>query len=208
MTSGTDGLTVARRPSAQYLRECFDCRDGVLYWKERPESHFQSRAVWLMFLKKHAGKPAGKLGSGGYMTVGLRVNGRAISMAAHRVVWVLHYGRWPKQYLDHINRVRSDNRIENLREVTPAENLQNCSRNRVYPYVGPYKWGGYQAQVKVGDTSIHIGIFDTEEDARNHRLMVCAEMEKVARALAKKTPHPKTHRKRARRDTTSLQHCG
>lgn len=42
----------------------------------------------------------------------------------HRVIFFLHYGYWPNE-IDHINRVRHDNRIENLRDVTHSENNQN-----------------------------------------------------------------------------------
>jgi hypothetical protein len=185
MTSGTDG-----RPSVEFLRECFDCRDGVLYWRERPVSHFQKPADQMAFNTKTAGRKAGKLSNEGYVTVGLRVNGRAISMAAHRVVWALHYGRWPEIGLDHINRVRNDNRIENLREATPAENARNSAAKRVHPYVFPNKsrLGSFAAQTSIGGQKIvHLGVFDTEEDAIAHRDMVNCELEKLARGLAKKS---------------------
>lgn len=47
--------------------------------------------------------------------------------AAHRVAWVLMTGKQP-DVIDHINRVRHDNRWENLRDVTHAENMQNKRR--------------------------------------------------------------------------------
>jgi hypothetical protein len=143
----------------------------------------------LAFNTKTAGKKAGKLGAKGYMTVGLRINGKAISMAAHRVVWAIHHGRWPEMHIDHINRVRNDNRIENLRDVTPAENNRNAANKRVYPYVAPHTNGGgrFAAQVKIGARDIHIGVFDSAEEANAHRLNVCAELEVLARSLAKKS---------------------
>jgi hypothetical protein len=150
----------------------------------------------MAFNTKTAGKVAGKLSSDGYVQIGLRVNGKAISMVAHRIVWALHHGSWPTMQIDHINRIRNDNRIENLRDVTPAENSRNSARNRVCPYVGPHYHGRFQAQVKIGDENIHIGIFDTEQEAHEHRAMVNAEMEKVARALAKRMPRPATNRRR------------
>lgn len=170
-----------------FLLECFDYREGVLYWKARPVSHFKKPADCAAFNKKTAGKRAGKIGRKGYVTIGLRVNGRAISMAAHRVVWALHKGCWPEMGLDHINRNPADNRIVNLREVTNAENLANSTRRRVHPYVGPHKWGGFQAQVKVGDRQVHIGVFDTEAEANAHRQLVNAALEGLAHSLAKKS---------------------
>jgi hypothetical protein len=44
---------------------------------------------------------------------------------AHRLAWLYMTGEWPADELDHINRVRGDNRFENLRECTTAENMQN-----------------------------------------------------------------------------------
>ena len=175
------------RPSPDYLRECFQHRDGALYWRERPASHFINPAVCMAFNTKTAGKKAGKLNGRGYVTVGLRIDGKAISMAAHRVVWAMNYGKWPELHIDHINRVRDDNRIKNLREVTPVENSNNSSWKRVHPCVHPARRGQFSAQVRAGDKSIHIGVFSSEQDANSYRLMVVAEMEKLARHLAKKS---------------------
>lgn len=47
----------------------------------------------------------------------------------HRLIWLYHHGRWPNQ-IDHINGVRSDNRIENLRECTYSQNHGNKRMNR------------------------------------------------------------------------------
>lgn len=179
--------TSIARPSAKFLRECLEYRDGSLYWKVRPVHHFGKPADQQAFNTKTAGKIAGKLGKDGYIHIGLRVNGLAISMAAHRVVWALHHGRWPTLHIDHINRVRNDNRIENLREVTPAENAKNSSWKCVHPYVHPARNGQYQAQVKIGPKQVHIGVFESEQAAHEHRQMVLTEMDKVARRLAKKS---------------------
>lgn len=48
-----------------------------------------------------------------------------VSMQVHRVGWAMHYGKWPKDQIDHINMIRDDNRIENLREATASENKFN-----------------------------------------------------------------------------------
>ena len=51
-------------------------------------------------------------------------NGRRVPV--HHLVWFKHYGEWPSGELDHINRDRQDNRIENLRLASRMDN--NCNR--------------------------------------------------------------------------------
>lgn len=51
------------------------------------------------------------------------INGK--SLLAHRVIWALHYGHWPVGVIDHINRNRTDNRIENLRDTDVSTNNLN-----------------------------------------------------------------------------------
>lgn len=47
------------------------------------------------------------------------------SYCAHRLAWLYVYGRWPLEELDHIDRNKLNNRIDNLREVTHYENILN-----------------------------------------------------------------------------------
>jgi hypothetical protein len=193
----------ANRPSPEFLRECFDYRAGVLYWRGRPASHFRRPADHATFLKKSAGKVAGRKEPRGYICVKFRNLGHGVCISAHHIVWAIHHGRWPEKHIDHINRVRDDNRIENLREVTPAENNRNASSNRVFPYVAPNKScpGTFCAQTSIGgEKVVHLGVFDTAEDANAHRQMVNAELERLARSLAKKS---KTGRKRKDHQTVS-----
>lgn len=53
----------------------------------------------------------------------IRYRGRRI--LAHRAAWVIYYGAWPAEFLDHINGDESDDRIENLREAPHKENMRN-----------------------------------------------------------------------------------
>jgi len=48
---------------------------------------------------------------------------------AHRLAWLITYGSWPKNQIDHINGVRNDNRIANLRDVTSYKNQRNRPTN-------------------------------------------------------------------------------
>ncbi len=73
--------------------------------------------------RKSNGKVAGGVTSSGYITV--LVNGRRY--LAHRVIWLMLYGEWPPEQIDHINRIRHDNRAVNLRAVSHAENMGNLA---------------------------------------------------------------------------------
>ena len=192
MTTDADGspgrVGAEQRLGLEYVRECFEVRDSIVYWRDRPVSHFADEHAWKVFQSKYAGKPAGRKEASGYITINMRHKGERVQFQAHRVVWALHHGRWPAMGLDHISRVRDDNRIENLREATPAENAKNNARQRVHPYVAEHKWGGFVAQTNIGgQKSVHLGVFDTEAEAIAHRDFVNAELEKLARSLAKKS---------------------
>lgn len=73
----------------------------------------------------------GKLFRKGREVKTVSVHGYIVSMVqgkflyGHRISWFLHYGTWPSDVIDHINRVKTDNRISNLRDVKPSVNVRN-----------------------------------------------------------------------------------
>lgn len=68
-----------------------------------------------------AGHPAGCVVRRGYIRVGIKGK----SYYAHRLAWLLHYGEWPAQEIDHIDHDRSNNKIDNLRAVDHRDNTKN-----------------------------------------------------------------------------------
>ncbi len=62
----------------------------------------------------------------GYLRIG--IDGRRYK--AHRLAWLFVHGVWPAGEIDHINRVKHDNRISNLRDATVGENRQNITARR------------------------------------------------------------------------------
>jgi hypothetical protein len=94
---------------------------------------------------------------------------------AHRVLWALTYGEWPEHDIDHINGVRHDNRISNLRAVDRAENLKNVKLrnsntsgfNGVYWAEDRKKW---RAEISANNKNIKLGSFDTLDDAIRCRM--------------------------------------
>jgi len=100
---------------------------------------------------------------------------------SHYIVWVLHNGEVPKgMVLDHINGVRYDNRIENLRIVSQRKNCQNRVnfKNGVYDivYQGQRK---YAAKMTVGKTrGMSLGRFDVRELAEKRYMEACRMVER------------------------------
>ena len=80
--------------------------------------------TWLRIKgqNRYTGRLAGwESSQDGYIWI--RLNGRLY--AAHRLVWLYVYGEFPPEFIDHINHIRNDNKLKNLRCVSHAENMKN-----------------------------------------------------------------------------------
>lgn len=99
---------------------------------------------------------------------------------SHRLAWLYVHGNWPQGQIDHINGVRTDNRIENLRDVTVGENHQNKRRPQgANPYLGVTWHKGrqkWQAQIGVDGVKRVLGRFSTAEEARDAYLRAKREL--------------------------------
>lgn len=100
----------------EILHEYFDYdpSTGYLTWKTKKHSR-----------KVIVGNRAGSISTTNRHRV-LRFMGQLY--AEHRAIWLHYYGEWPKGHIDHVNHDEQDNRIENLRDVTQAENNMNNSK--------------------------------------------------------------------------------
>lgn len=111
-----------------------------------------------------AGDIAGTVNSHGYRKI--EVGGR--SYAAHRLAWLFVHDKWPSADMDHINRVKDDNRIANLRDVSRAVNNRNKGAYKTcttgHAGVFPYKYG-YRAVLIVGGRAVLRRRFRTLEAA-------------------------------------------
>lgn len=120
-----------------------------------------------VLVNKLTQKPAWvQLDKDGYLRIRLRVGRTCYSFGAHRLMWFFHYGEWPKHTIDHINRDKTDNRIENLRDVTLRENCQNRQGARAD---GCVSWradrGRWMARITVGGKRRWVGTFQTKHEA-------------------------------------------
>jgi len=96
-----------------------------------------------------------------------RIDGRSYKL--HRLAWVYMHGEMPTM-LDHINGVKDDNRISNLRRITPTGNMRNAKmyNTNTSGNVGVYfnkRWKRWYAQIKVDGKEIHLGYFSNKQDA-------------------------------------------
>ena len=89
-------------------------------------------------------------------------NKKQYFLSAHQFIFYKAYGK-VVEHIDHINGDRSDNRIENLREVTKQQNSFNTNAKG-------YNWSRtnkkWRAQIILNKKYIYLGLFDKEEDAR------------------------------------------
>lgn len=105
----------------------------------------------------------------GYMIVSGFGRGGAIK--AHRLAWFLAYGEQPKMDIDHINGNKSDNRLCNLRLVTPSENMSNqrkAKANAPTRYIGVRVTGRkkpFAAQITKNGKQTYLGSFATAKEA-------------------------------------------
>ena len=129
---------------------------------------------------RRAGTVAGSVTRFGYVQLGI---GKRFAFA-HKVAWAIHHGEWPEAQIDHINRIKTDNRIANLRSLTPAENAQNqsLSSDRGRAKMLGVSWksrpGRWVAQIRIAGKQVHLGYFDSAEKAA------------AAYAAAKRRVHP------------------
>jgi hypothetical protein len=150
-----------------YIRECFALTEsGDVVWIDRPDSHFKKKSSMVTYRLHMVGKSVKSKCGKGYVSAMLRYNGQVYRVGCHRIIWVLTHGKWPDGVIDHINRVRDDNRIENLRDVSVGENARNNGNSRGTGLFGSYpRRGKFIAQVMVNKKARYLGSFNTPQEA-------------------------------------------
>lgn len=130
----------------------FDAETGVFRW----------RSV-LPNMIRILDRPAGYVAGDGYLRIG--VDGRYYKGA--NLAWFYVHGKWPESKLDHKNRNRADNRIDNLRPATNSQNHVNLlSPKQTLRSRGVWlnkHQGNYGAAVWKDGERIYLGRFPTEQ---------------------------------------------
>lgn len=116
--------------------------------------------------KQKVNSIAGTTNSEGYIVIGIDKK----YYKAHRLAWLYVYGKFPKEQIDHINGIKNDNRICNLREVTNAENQQNRTKLNLNNKTGingiDFRKNKYRVRICVNYDSIYIGEYKTLDEAK------------------------------------------
>lgn len=136
----------------------YDPETGIFNWLSRMSS------------KTPAGAIAGTLNSRGYVTITL--NGK--KLLAHRLAWLYMYGYLPPLKLDHKNRVRTDNRLANLRLATNQQNSLNQTVRRdntsgIRGVSFDRSRGKWRAHVGLNGKHVNLGRFESSHAASEAR---------------------------------------
>ena len=142
--------------SQEYLKELitYDPDSGEVRWKVKKSGNTK------------IGDIVGRTKTDGYR--GVTIDRKEYCL--HRIIWMFVYGYFPSVVLDHINGVKGDNRLCNLREATFSQNNQNrgMMSNNTSGYRGVCwiksnrKW---RASISIKGKPKHIGLYSTKEEA-------------------------------------------
>ena len=145
----------------EYLKEAlfYNEKTGEFSWLERPLSHFSSEIAWKSFNKKHLGKKCRTEKShkdNPYISV--RLNGK--SYKQHRLAFLYCFGYMPEE-VDHVNGIQNDNRIENLRAVTRAQNSKNLPTRKSSSLLAgvSFSKGKYRVRISRNGNEVALGTY-------------------------------------------------
>lgn len=135
------------------VRELFNYNDGKLFWKI------------LISRKIKIDKRAGYLQQDGYRRI--VIYGK--KYMGHRLVWLYFNEDLPNR-IDHVNGIKDDNEIKNLREITVSQNAMNQKKqeNCSSQYKGVTwnkKQEKWQVSICKNQKAKYLGLFNTEKEA-------------------------------------------
>ena len=139
--------------------KCF--RDGRIHTICKKSNKYGKTGEWI----ERSNKPR----STGYIQI--KVGGK--HYLAHRLIMLAFVGE-SDQEIDHINRIRHDNRFENLRYCTRSENMLNMDRIDNTKGYSSFR-NKWQARIRINGKQKYLGLFEKEEDARQAYLDACSK---------------------------------
>jgi hypothetical protein len=137
-----------------------DYVDGKLYWKHPPKNRLNL-----------LGKEAGSVDSHGYRQIKMGVYGKTTNIFVHHIIWVMFNDDMPEQ-IDHIDRNRLNNNIENLRAANNTSNQHNASIRKDNKFgcagiVYRKNLNKFCARINSNKVTYELGYFDYLNDAIN-----------------------------------------
>jgi hypothetical protein len=137
----------------------YNKKTGILRWKLSPMNRI------------NIGDIAGNKNPKGYLIVGFKYK----HCRVHRLIWLGMKGYLPENEIDHINKIKDDNRWKNLREVSNQCNQRNSKVGNksksgikgIRPHKLTNKWEVY---ITVNGKKYHLGYFNDLDEAACHRL--------------------------------------
>jgi hypothetical protein len=147
--------------TADELRDflLYDPVTGIFTWKQRA-----AKCI-------HIGDIAGNVDKIGYVTIGIKKK----IYKAHRLAWLYTHGNWPVGLIDHINGIKSDNKLTNLRvvdETGNSENIRQPNKRNKSGFLGVIwyqnKW---RASITVNKKTRWLGDYATPEEAHQAYLL-------------------------------------
>lgn len=140
---------------------------GKFYWKLRDAKWFRSEKQAEYWNKTYAFRECLKTRDAQQYNVG-SIQDKQIY--AHRAAWAIVHGEWPEHEIDHLNGVRHDNRLQNLRHVTKTENGRNqglkaTNKSGVNGVFWDKRRNRWVANYRRDDKTITVGAFHTFDEA-------------------------------------------
>lgn len=157
-----------------YTNENEHIKSALSYDPATGEIRWLKVAPWVRI---KVGDVAGHVNRKGYRVINIAGKVRR----AHRVAWFLHYGEFPIDQIDHINGIKDDNRLVNLRQASSAENGRNktAPKSNTSGFKGvsfhrkTKKWVAY---ITVDCKQKYLGLYESPEDAHAIRRIAEARM--------------------------------